>query len=90
MKQEQPERADGKPERIRIQPHEIDVPPNNPFENAHPVQDRRRSGKRQRGKRDHQHRLRTVRPYEYTDAARLLADFWSMVDSVLKERGVLP
>lgn len=60
------------------------------FDNAHPVQDRRRSGKRQRGERDHQHRLRTVRPYEYTDAATLLADFWSMVDSVLKERGVLP
>ena len=60
------------------------------FDNAHPVQDRRRSGKRQRGKRDHQHRLRTVRPYEYTDAAALLADFWSMVDNVLKERGVLP
>lgn len=33
MKQEQPERAGGKPERIRIQPREIDVPPNNPFEN---------------------------------------------------------
>lgn len=33
MKQEQPERAGGKPERIRIQPREIDVPPNNSFEN---------------------------------------------------------
>lgn len=33
MKQEQPERASGKTERIRIQPHEIDVPPSNPFEN---------------------------------------------------------
>ena len=59
------------------------------FDNAHPVQDRRRSGKRRRGKSDHQHRFRTVRPYEYTDAATLLADFWSAVDSVLKERGVL-
>ena len=33
MKQEQPERVGGKPMGIRIQPREIDVPPNNPFEN---------------------------------------------------------
>ena len=33
MKQEQPERAGGEPMGIRIQPREIDVPPNNPFEN---------------------------------------------------------
>lgn len=60
------------------------------FDNAHPVADRRRSGRRKRDESDHQHRFRTVRPYEYTDAATLLADFWSAVDSVLKERGVLP
>ena len=59
------------------------------FDNAHPVKDRRRSGNRTRGERDHQHQFRTVRRYEYTDAATLLADFWSTVDSVLKERGVL-
>ena len=59
------------------------------FDNAHPVKDRRWSGKQKRDKRDHHHRLRTVRPYEYTDAATLLADFWDAVDSVLKERGVL-
>ena len=29
MKQEQPERVGGKPMGIRIQPREIDVPPNN-------------------------------------------------------------
>jgi hypothetical protein len=29
-----------------------------------------------------------VRPYEYTDAATLLADFWAEVDAVLEERGV--
>jgi hypothetical protein len=39
---------------------------------------------------DHKHRLRTVRPYEYKDAATLLADFWTEVDAVLKERGVFP
>lgn len=37
---------------------------------------------------DHRHRLRTVRPCDYQDAATLLADFWETVDAVLKERGV--
>ena len=55
------------------------------FDNAHPV------GKKMRGQpQDHRHRIRTVKPYEYRDAAALLADFWTEVDAVLKERGVLP
>jgi hypothetical protein len=54
------------------------------FDNAHPVE--RRRGEPQ----DHRHRLRTVRPYEYQDAAKLLADFWTTVDAVLRERGVIP
>jgi hypothetical protein len=55
------------------------------FDNAHPV------GRRRRGEpQDHHHRLRTIRPYEYRDAAILLADFWSTVDAVLRERGVIP
>jgi len=37
---------------------------------------------------DHRHRLRTIRPYEYRDAATLLADFWEAVDATLRERGV--
>jgi hypothetical protein len=37
---------------------------------------------------DHSHRLRTIRAYEYADAASLLADFWAMVEGVLDERGV--
>jgi hypothetical protein len=37
---------------------------------------------------DHRHRLQTVKPYAYKDAATLLADFWQAVDAVLKERGV--
>jgi hypothetical protein len=54
------------------------------FDNAHRV------GKRKRGSaQDHRHRLRTVRPYDYQDAATLLADFWAAVDSVLRERGVI-
>jgi hypothetical protein len=31
-----------------------------------------------------------VRPYEYQDAATLLADFWKKVDAVLREKGVIP
>lgn len=51
------------------------------FDNAHPV------GGRKRGEpQDHRHRLRTIRAYEYRDAATLLADFWRTVDTVLRER----
>jgi hypothetical protein len=53
------------------------------FDNAHAV------GKQKRGDaQDHRHRLRTIKPYEYSDAATLLADFWTEVDAVLKERGI--
>jgi Family of unknown function (DUF6516) len=54
------------------------------FDNAHPV------GNQELGDpQDHRHRPRTIKPYEYRDAAILLADFWSTVDSVLRERGVI-
>jgi hypothetical protein len=59
------------------------------FDNAHPVRPTAGPSGRGRTRRDHRHRLRSVRPYEYTDAATLLADFWAEVDAVLKERGVL-
>jgi len=39
---------------------------------------------------DHRHRMRTVRPYDYRDAATLLVDFWTEVDAVLRDKGVLP
>jgi hypothetical protein len=53
------------------------------FDNAHSV------GRARRGDpQDHRHRLRSVRPYDYLDAATLLGDFWAVVDVVLKERGV--
>jgi hypothetical protein len=39
---------------------------------------------------DHRHRLRTIKAYEYQDAAMLLRDFWTLVDTVLRERRVLP
>jgi len=51
------------------------------FDNAHPVKG---------AAYDHRHRLRSVRPYEYHDAATLLADFWKTVDAVLREKGVIP
>jgi hypothetical protein len=55
------------------------------FDNAHPV------GKQKRGApQDHRHRLRTIKAYEYRDAASLLADFWKMVDAVLRKKGVIP
>jgi hypothetical protein len=55
------------------------------FDNAHPA------GKQKRGgPQDHRHRIRMVKPYDYRDAATLLADFWTEVDAVLKEKGGLP
>jgi len=55
------------------------------FDNAHPVGRQHRGGPQ-----DHRHRLRSIRPYEYRDAATLLQDFWDTVFSVLRERGVIP
>jgi len=56
--------------------------------NAHPVRLRSGPGGKPRGAHDHGHRLKTVKPYEYQDAATLLADFWDEVYAVLKEKGV--
>jgi hypothetical protein len=58
------------------------------FDNAHAAPARK--GRARRVTKDHRHRLRTIRPYEYRDAATLLADFWADVEAVLKERGVQP
>ena len=55
------------------------------FDSAHPVRRQRRGEPL-----DHRHRLRNIRPYEYRDAATLLADFWATVDAVLRERGMIP
>ena len=61
------------------------------FDNAHPV------AKQKRGEpQDHRHtpampgHKRTTKAYEYSDAATLLADFWTTVDAVLREGGVIP
>lgn len=53
------------------------------FDNAHVV-----AGQRKGAAKDHKHRLRTVRPYEYTDAAALVSAFWGEVESVMREKGV--
>ena len=53
------------------------------FDNAHQI-----AGQRGRAVKDHKHRLRTVRAYDYTDAAALLAAFWKEVESVMQEKGV--
>ena len=55
------------------------------FDNAHPVARQKRGAVQ-----DHRHRLRTVRAYDYQDAATLLSDLRTMVDAVLRERGVIP
>jgi hypothetical protein len=60
------------------------------FDNAHPVRSSSGPGGKTGSTFDHKHRLKTVRPYEYKDAATLLADFWSAVDAVLREKGILP
>lgn len=59
------------------------------FDNAHAVSDVKGPGGRAKRKFDHKHRLRTIRPYDYSDAATLLQDFWAEVDAVLREKGVL-
>ena len=53
------------------------------FDNAHSVA---RQGSN--AAKDHKHRLRTVKPYECTDASTLVAAFWHEVESVMREKGV--
>jgi hypothetical protein len=53
------------------------------FDNAHQV-----TGQGRSTAKDHRHRLRAVKSYEYTDAGTLLAAFWSEVESLMRERGV--
>ena len=52
------------------------------FDNAHPVKGKQVAG------HDHKHRLQTVKPYAYRDAASLVADFWAEVEAVMREQGV--
>ena len=58
------------------------------FDNAHPVRRTAGPGGKGQGAQDHKHRLKTIRPYEYQDAATLIADFWRDVEAVLAEKGI--
>ena len=58
------------------------------FDNAHPVPKQKGPAARRSKVFDHHHRFRSIRPYEYQDAATLLSDFWQQVDEVLQELGV--
>ena len=58
------------------------------YENAYPLRASAGPGGKPREANDHRHRLRTLRPYDYTDAHTLLEDFWAEVEAVLAERGV--
>jgi hypothetical protein len=58
------------------------------FDNAHPVGAGKGPGRKMKRSRDHRRRFKSVKPYEYKSAVKLLEDFWSEVEIVLKERGV--
>lgn len=58
------------------------------FDNAHAVRSSKGPAGKTKGAQDHKHRLKTVRPYAYQDAASLLEDFWREVESVLAEKGI--
>ncbi|MEP7351296.1 MAG: DUF6516 family protein [Sphingorhabdus sp.] len=59
------------------------------FDNAHAVTSGSGPGAKMPVAYDHKHRLRSIKPHEYKDAASLLADFWKEVEAVLAERGVI-
>jgi predicted transcriptional regulator len=59
------------------------------FDNAHAVRESHGRGGKRRGSLDHRHRMETVRPYRFKDAATLLEDFWAEVDKLLREKGVI-
>jgi len=48
------------------------------FDNSHQVAGRRDKAP---DAKDHKHRLRTVRPYDYSDSASLVQAFWTEVES---------
>ena len=60
------------------------------FDNAHPMEDRRRgkfSRHRKLSKWDHKHRFKdvaVVTPYDYINAEKLLIDFWCAVDEAIE------
>lgn len=59
------------------------------FDNAHAVKSGSGPGAKRKKEFDHKHQHRTIKPYEYKNAADLLSDFWSEVEKVLKAKGVI-
>jgi Family of unknown function (DUF6516) len=57
------------------------------FDNAHPVREGSGPGARTRIEYDHQHQRQSVRFYEYQDAATLIMDFWTEVESITNGKG---
>ena len=60
------------------------------FDNAHPIREGAGPGARTRIEFDHKHKGERVRFYDYMDAMSLLADFWTEVEAILKERSETP
>ena len=58
------------------------------FDNAHPLKTGSGPSKRATAINDHVHRGKSVKPYPYSDAGELVADFWTAVDETLKSRGM--
>jgi hypothetical protein len=56
------------------------------FDNAHPIHEGTGPGARTRIEYDHKHKGKRVRFYAYKDAMSLLADFWTEVEHILRER----
>jgi hypothetical protein len=59
------------------------------FDYANPVRGKSVRGSKVKPKFDHKHRLGEVQAYEYRDAATLAADFWTAVDAMLREHGMV-
>ena len=59
------------------------------FDNAHGVKSGSGPGAKRKKEFDHKHRNKTIKSYEYNNAADLLSDFWAEVDKVLKAKGVI-
>ena len=57
------------------------------FDNAHPIRETQGPGALTRIEFDHTHRGERVRFYTYSEAATLLADFWTEVEAILEMRG---
>ena len=58
------------------------------FDNAHPVTVGSGPSKKQTEISDHVHVGAKIKPYAYSDAEELMADFWQAVETVLNAKGV--